>query len=332
MAAEAEVLAPAPPPRRAALSRPPQPAPRRPRRARQLGAGALGLTLLGLGALAVARLRPRPAAAAAKPHHLRAARRLAGGAAILSTSVLLDSATEHYRGGYINPGMYVAPAVGAASLANSLAMLAEPDRPGPARSGICGFAFFAGIAGTGFHLYNLAKREGGLGLLNLFYGAPLGAPVAIALAGLAGLASERLVVESGEEVTLLGRAAGPVLALGTAGGLLGTVAEAALLHFRGAFHDPFMFLPVTVPPFAALALIAAAFRPELSSFARRLVIATAGLGVIGVGFHIYGVQRNMGGFANWSQNVLQGPPIPTPPAFTGLALAGLAALSLLESA
>ncbi len=38
----------------------------------------------------------------------------------------------------------------------------------------------------------------------------------------------------------------------------------------------------------------------------------------------------MGGWRNWSQNVLNGPPLPAPPSFTGLALTGLAALSLIE--
>jgi hypothetical protein len=57
---------------------------------------------------------------------------------------------------------------------------------------------------------------------------------------------------------------------------------------------------------------------------------TALLGGVGVGFHIWGVQRNMGGWRNWRQNLLNGPPIPAPPSFTGLALAGLAALGLLE--
>ena len=35
----------------------------------------------------------------------------------------------------------------------------------------------------------------------------------------------------------------------------------------------------------------------------------------------------MGGWRNWSQNVLNGPPLPAPPSFTGLAMAGLAALA-----
>jgi hypothetical protein len=38
----------------------------------------------------------------------------------------------------------------------------------------------------------------------------------------------------------------------------------------------------------------------------------------------------MGGWRNWSQNVLNGPPIPAPPSFAGLALAGLAALGLMD--
>lgn len=49
-----------------------------------------------------------------------------------------------------------------------------------------------------------------------------------------------------------------------------------------------------------------------------------------MGFHAYGVQRNMGGWRNWSQNLLQGPPLPAPPSFTGMALAGLAALELMK--
>jgi len=54
------------------------------------------------------------------------------------------------------------------------------------------------------------------------------------------------------------------------------------------------------------------------------------VGFAGVAMHAYGVSRAMGGFRNWSQNVIDGPPLPAPPSFTALALAGLAGLSLLE--
>jgi hypothetical protein len=93
-----------------------------------------------------------------------------------------------------------------------------------------------------------------------------------------------------------------------------------------------MVLPVTVPPIAAALLGAAAARPNqrTNRLARLWLRFTALLGLGGVGFHIFGVSRAMGGWRNWSQNVLNGPPLPAPPSFTGLALAGLAALSLIE--
>jgi hypothetical protein len=114
-------------------------------------------------------------------------------------------------------------------------------------------------------------------------------------------------------------------------GLLGSSAEAALLHFRGAFHNPAMVIPVTAPPIAAGLLVGASADPgrshPLARWALRLV---AGAGLLGSAFHAYGISRNMGGWRNWSQNILNGPPLPAPPAFTALAIAGLAALSLIE--
>jgi hypothetical protein len=62
-----------------------------------------------------------------------------------------------------------------------------------------------------------------------------------------------------------------------------------------------------------------------------LLQATAAIGVAGSGFHVYGVQRNMGGFRNWKQNLLNGPPLPAPPSFTGVALAGFGALKLMTA-
>ena len=56
------------------------------------------------------------------------------------------------------------------------------------------------------------------------------------------------------------------------------------------------------------------------------------LGIAGPMFHAYGIHRNMGGWRNWSQMILQGPPLPAPPAFLGIAAAGLGILPLLEEA
>jgi len=111
------------------------------------------------------------------------------------------------------------------------------------------------------------------------------------------------------------------------------VGEAGLLHFRGAFQNPAMFLPVAVPPVAAALMAGEAVRPDRRRhpLVRAWLKLTAALGLAGVGFHLYGVQRQMGGWRNWRQNVLNGPPIPAPPSFTGLSLAGLAVLALLEA-
>ena len=98
--------------------------------------------------------------------------------------------------------------------------------------------------------------------------------------------------------------------------------EAGLLHLRGAYHNPAMWLPVSLPPMAAtlLAASAAAPSPRRWLIAKAWLRLTALLGFVGgAGFHAYGVSRGMGGWRNWTQNLLNGPPIPAPPSFTGLA-------------
>ena len=45
-----------------------------------------------------------------------------------------------------------------------------------------------GLAGLCFHAYNIAKRPGGFSWLNFFYSAPIGAPMAMALAGFSAAA------------------------------------------------------------------------------------------------------------------------------------------------
>lgn len=313
---------------------PVQPPQRQPA-ARRFGAAVLFAGLATLGAVAVYRLIEKPRRTVPhqqqQPQHIAAARYLNGAAAMLSFSVLADSAMEHYRGAFHNPAMYLAPTVSAVTLANSLHMAATPAHFGRARTMLAGLTLATGLGGFAFHTYNLAKREGGINLSNLFYGAPLGAPLAITLAGLSGLGASRLVLEGEQHQPgrLLGLAAGPFIARATAAGLIGTSAEAALLHFRGAFHDPFMFVPVTLPPLTAIILALAAGHSDQIVAAKRMLQATAVMGVAGAGFHAYGISRNMGGFYNWSQNLFNGPPLPAPPSFTGVALAGLGALRLM---
>jgi hypothetical protein len=265
---------------------------------------------------------------------IRAARRLNRAAGTLALSVLLDSAVEHYRGSFKNKAMLTPLVTAAMTLGVSLHGVAD-RRAGAhvVRDTVYALAALTGLVGTGFHVYNVAKQPGGMTWQNLFYRAPLGAPLAILLSGLLGYYSERVRENtSGGTPVVFGLPAGRALAALTAAGLLGTTGEAGLLHFRGAYHDPFMFLPVTVPPIAAGLMGETAFgRKGRDRWLTRLWLRmTALLGFAGVGFHAYGVQRNMGGWSNWRQNLLNGPPLPAPPSFTGLALARLAALELLR--
>jgi hypothetical protein len=280
---------------------------------------------------------PNEASTLRFPHQTRhrraaasASRQTSLAAAILSLSVLADSGVEHYRGSFHNRAM-VAP-LGAAAL-STLASVADAvdGRPGrhPARQGAYALAALVGAIGLGFHAYNVTKRPGRLSWHNLFYGAPVGAPAALVLAGLfGGLAGK---IRDGGRSVAGAPPAGWLAALSTVG-LAGSVGEAGLLHFRGAFQNPAMFLPVAAPPVATALLAAAAIQPRrpVSRFARWGLGLTSALGFVGVGFHAFGIHRAMGGWRNWRQNLIDGPPMPAPPSFTGLALAGLAALPLLQ--
>lgn len=262
-----------------------------------------------------------------------AARQLNRAAGALAGSVLLDSAMEHYRGEFHNRAMWVPLVTSSLSIAASVHGRTDfRHEAHPVRDVVYAVAGLAGVIGTGFHLYNVTKQVGGFSWQNVFYRAPLGAPAAMSLSGLIGFLSERLRDnQPGRTPMIAGVDAGRVVAGLTGVSLLGTTAEAGLLHFRGAFHNPAMILPVTMPPIAAALLVRAAMAPRgvQRPASRRWLGATAVMGVAGVALHAYGVSRGMGGWRNWRQNAFSGPPVPAPPAFTGLALAGMAALAML---
>ena len=291
-----------------------------------LVAAGAGLLAVGLAGLAFRR-RAAPLPRRAPDPWQLCARDLNRSAAMLAASVVADSAMEHFRGNYENRAMYVAPVTAAATMAMALSGRA----PRGLATAVFGTSFVVGAAGLGFHAYNITKRPGGLSWQNLFYAAPFAAPGALAFAGLLGLAAARVPrIRFAAPLRRKELAAG--LAWTMSASLMVTASEVWVLHFRGAFHDPFMYLPITVVPAAAGALAFAGARPKERNLriARWLLNFTSVLGFVGTGFHAYGVSRNMGGFRNWSQMLFQGPPLPAPPSFTGLAIAGLGALSLVR--
>lgn len=265
--------------------------------------------------------------------HILAARSFNRGSALLAASVLADSAMEHYRGSFSNPAMYTPLVSSALSLLAGMHGGSDArSEKHPVRHGIYWGAAIAGLSGTAFHLYNVTKRPGGWSWNNLFHAAPIGAPMALLLSGALGATAERLRDEPATEPRLLDMPAGRALGLLVAAGLIGTVAEAGLLHFRGAFQHKAMYAPITLPPIAAALIVQAALAPPDERWFTRLWLRlTAALGFVGAGFHARGIARRQGGWRNWSQNLFAGPPLPAPPSFSALALAGLAALRLRES-
>lgn len=257
----------------------------------------------------------------------RAAQALGAGAAILCASVALDSAIEHYRGEFEDRVMFVGPTMALMGLGAATYIAFRPDRANDrAVQAALVTVGGTGLIGLGFHIYNILKRPGGLDALNIFYAAPFGAPAALTLAGLYGVIAGELIDGTEAVKAKLPRHTAALVAFS----LMGTVTEAGILHFRGAFQNPAMYAPVTIPPLAALSIGAAIFTPRAAIVAEPLLKATAVLGIAGPMFHAYGIHRNMGGWYNWSQMILQGPPLPAPPAFLGIAAAGLGILPALR--
>lgn len=298
------------------------------------GAGLAAFALLADGALRKRSLvapRPTREMRRVRSEHTRG---LHASAALLAFSVFADSLVEHYRGSFENPGMYTPLAASALGIAVGLDGATGRRLPPRVRTGVYGLEGAVGAVGVGFHVYNLLRRPGGLSWLNAFYAAPVGAPAALSIAGLIAAAAEDLDTHPRGPRTLFGLPAGRLLSALTGASLMGAVGEAGLLHFRGSFQNPFMWLPVTLPPVAAALMAKAALEPErprVRPLTRAWLWLTAAMGIGGVGFHAYGVSRAMGGWRNWSQNVIDGPPLPAPPSFSALAIAALSALALRDN-
>ncbi|MFA5679387.1 MAG: hypothetical protein WC953_13455 [Pseudomonas sp.] len=267
---------------------------------------------------------------------LDAARTLNRGAGLLAFSVAADSAIEHYRGDFHNPAMFTPLMTSALSVLLSIQGQRTAARANSwPRNTVYIGSVLTGLAGTGFHLYNLTRRPGGVCWGNVFHAAPIGAPAALVLSGALGHYAERLRAETRDVIPrVLGLPPAESVGVLAAVGLIGISLETWLLHFRGAFQNPAMYIPVSIPPLAAGLLLASVAAGtayvRLRWLSRWLLRFTALMGLAGIAFHSLGVARNHGGWRNWRQNLQSGPPLPAPPSFTGLALAGLAAHSLLE--
>jgi hypothetical protein len=255
---------------------------------------------------------------------------LAGGMALL---VMVDAFVGHYRSGFAVRAQYAPFASGAVIVvAMGLAVIA------PERVWVLQTLFVAGalgvvlgVIGAGFHhYYGIATKPGGYGWLlhHLMYHAPPLAPLALsAVGGLSMLAAEGLL---GVDRLFGVRLRTLALAL-VAAALAGAAVQATILHYRGAFNNPLMYAPLSTPLLAAAAVpwvIMTRGHVAVASVTT-LLWATFLVGFVGLGMHLRGFDRMMGGLRVAVPNVLEGPAVTAPALFSGFALAGLVAVVLL---
>ena len=92
----------------------------------------------------------------------------------------LTARLEHYRGFIPEPGDVHPPlVVSGLTLGASVHGGADPRAATACATRSMCWRRRTGLIGTGFHLYNICKEPGGFCWQNLFYGAPLGAPMAL---------------------------------------------------------------------------------------------------------------------------------------------------------
>jgi len=253
-------------------------------------------------------------------------------AAFLALVIIAESWLGHYRSGFPLRAQYAPLLTGGLLTVVSVAAVIVPDSARlHASLRIAGWiAVATGMIGVGYHhWYGIVEKAGGYRWLlhYLMYGAPQLAPLALSATGaLAIVASQGLA-----------RGATPAnpdparLLLGIAAiALAGAIVQTGILHYRGAFNTPLMYAPFTLPPLAALGSgwLAIDPSPGIGGFVRVCLWGTILLAFVGLGMHLRGIDRQMGGLHVFQSNLLQGPPPLAPAVYAGFALIALLALGL----
>jgi hypothetical protein len=254
-------------------------------------------------------------------------------AAVLTLLTLAEALTGHYRSGFPLRAQYAPFASGGLLAVAAVTAAAAPGTPW-ARTALTAAGWLSivtGMIGVGYHhYYGIAEKAGGYKWLlhYLMYGAPQLAPLALSASGALaviaanGMAGRPAVLGIGLRAALLG-----IVAVA----LAGAVAQAGILHYRGAFNNPLMYAPFTAPLLAAAASAWFVVDPgtPVRSALTPLFMLTFLTGFVGVGMHLRGLDRQMGGLHAWLFNLLQGPPVWAPTMFSGFAVVGLAVVHLL---
>jgi hypothetical protein len=253
--------------------------------------------------------------------------------AAMTWLLLADAFAGHYRSGFVFRAQY-APFLSGGLLIVSAVTACVAPRVAWVNTALRAAGWLAvasGIVGFGFHhYYGIAKKPGGYKWLlhYLMYGAPQLAPLALAWMGVLALIAARGLTGETRFAGLSIRAA--LLAL-VAVALAGAILQSAILHYRGAFNNPAMYAPLTAPVLAAIACVWTAIAPSdfASTVLATLLWLTLLTGFVGLGMHLRGFGRQMGGLYVTLFNWLEGPPACAPALFAGFAAVGLASVHLL---
>lgn len=268
-----------------------------------------------------------------RPVALRAGRRLNRATGVVAVSALVDSAVAHCRGRFHDRALDAPLAASTLSLLASVQGTVDPRPSSRAiRDALYGLAALTGLAGSACRIFGVGEPMGRLSWRNLLDRAPPGVPGALMLSGMVGFLAERVRNDRpGTTSRIFGLPAGRVVGLATSSGLAWTIAEAGM-RVRQASRDPLTYVPVAVPPAAMVAIGRAALgvtklpRPATRWLLRGTVLAGFAASVL----RLHRVARASDGGRGWWRALINEPPAQVLPAFTGLALAGLAALDMLE--
>jgi hypothetical protein len=253
--------------------------------------------------------------------------------AALTLLLLADAFAGHYRSGFVFRSQYSPFVSGGLLVLSSLAATLLPAAAwvNTLLQVAGGVAVASGLIGFCFHhYYGMAKKPGGYKWLlhHLMYGAPQLAPLGLVITGTLALIAARGMSGGTSVAGVNMRAA--LLAL-VAMGLTGAILQSSILHYRGAFNNPAMYLPLSAPALAAVVSVWASIAPAsyLLDVLNVLLWMTFLIGFVGLGMHLRGFGRQMGGLYVALFNWLEGPPAFAPGLFAGFAAVGIVAIKLL---